>query len=61
MMVMLVPYLLTTWVLVNEPEDLEVFADIEGEELDQYMMKISWLENLFDNIMLVWNVILAVP
>jgi len=41
MMVMLVPYLLTTWVLVNEPEDLEVFADIEGEELDQYMMKIS--------------------
>jgi hypothetical protein len=34
MMVMLVPYLLATWALVNEPEDSEVFVEMEEEELD---------------------------
>lgn len=60
MMVMLVPYLLATWFLASEPEDSGVFAEIEEEELDQYMTKINRLENLSDDIMLVWDAIPAI-
>jgi hypothetical protein len=60
MTVMLVPYLLATWVLANEPEDSGVFAEMEAEELEQYMTKISRLEDLFDDIELVWNAIPAI-
>jgi hypothetical protein len=45
--------ILVTWALANEPEDSEVFVEMEEEELEQYTMKISQLENLSDNIMLV--------
>ena len=60
-MVMLVPYLLTAWALANEPEDSEVFAEMEEEELDQYMTKIGRLENLSDDIVLVWDAIPTIP
>jgi hypothetical protein len=59
--VMLVPYLLTAWALANEPEGSEVFAEMEEEELDQYMTKIGRLENHSDNIILVWNAIPIIP
>ena len=55
---MLVPYLLATWALAKETRD--VFAEIEEEELDHYMTKINRLDNLSDNVMLVWNAIPAV-
>lgn len=60
-MFVLVPYLLATWALVNEPEDSEVFAEMEEEELDQYVTKIGRLENLSNNIMLVWDAIPTIP